>query len=146
MVNELVTFTEQRGVYRLRRMTVPIGYGERSGEGPYMAWIVDTPEGAAVFLTMAIDIPQKLFMTVIVDGVQVMGMDVGGHRAVRTSEWENFHEECPYREGQECFYDGSGLMAIELLEAYERSGFDEEIIWTALTAYHKAVIGGETND
>jgi hypothetical protein len=38
------------------------------------------------------------------------------------------------------------MMAIELLEAYERSGFDEEIIWTALIAYHKAQIGGETND
>lgn len=61
-----------------------------------------------------------------------MAADLGYHK--RTEEWEGQlrTDDCPYLDGDPCYYDGSGLWAEEVFETLVTKGSDA--VWNRLEA------------
>ena len=70
------------------------------------------------------------------DGYGNLPSDLGRHFTKRVSEWECPLESCLWLDGQPCFYDGSGLQALEFWLAHGDGSKPEqgEAFWVALEA------------
>jgi len=100
-------------------------------------WVVKGPNGAVQFLVFTdwlLPHVQEERMdghkqTVI--GLQPMGADVGYHSPKPMYEGQASYESCPYLDGRDCYYDGSGCRADEWVREIllPRGG---EAVWEAL--------------
>jgi hypothetical protein len=67
-----------------------------------------------------------------------MATDIGYHaHSPQREGQEQDRRECPYLDGQACFYDGSGLQAEPVLEAFIHRG--DVAIWEALRERHDSL-------
>ena len=111
---------------------------------PLVAWVAGDERGCIAF--QAGPSPLALpYSTVDVGGILWMGHDVGRHTPRPVAPWdERPQDSCVYLDGMACYYDGSSLQALELLQRVVAAG-TEDAIWDELAGYFKAWIA-ERND
>ena len=74
-------------------------------------------------------------------GVRPDGIDVGYHSYAPLHEWQDSttKESCPYLDGHPCYYDGSGLRAVDWVPDFLSGG--TAWLWPQLEGYYNAVFG-----
>lgn len=71
-----------------------------------------------------------------------MAADIGYHSPYPHYEGQTvINQECPYLGGKPCYYDGSGLNAIPLMEILISQG--DEALWKKLKEYYQSVFESE---
>lgn len=61
--------------------------------------------------------------------------DLGYHSYKAHYDSQTSRNDCPWLDGKPCFYDGSGLNAIEVFKIFVSKG--EEALWNELERYYK---------
>lgn len=112
-------------------------------------WLLTGPEGAMQFLVYAYPTSDTRwdiygaypFNYPKVDSWWLSGVDVGAHRRrcmpADAGGYAHF-DECEYLDGAPCWYDGSGLVAEEVLRAWIGRDRDDEVIRAALESRYDA--------
>lgn len=81
------------------------------------------------------------FMLIAVPGMDLMPADLGYHALEPMYEGHEGGDECAVLDNRPCYYDGSGLHARKVMEAFHESGDDPESIWKYLEDYYEAMFG-----
>lgn len=112
---------------------------------PLVAWVAGDQRGCISF--QAGPCPIRLsYGTVDINGVPWMGHDVGRHTPRPVASWDDqARDSCVYLDGVPCYYDGSSLQAMELLQRVVAIG-SEEAIWAELAGYFQAWIVREDEE
>ena len=112
--------------------------GRRKGL-PVAAWVAGDERGCVAF--QAGPAPMRLpYSTVDIGGVPWLAYDVGRHTPHPVASWdENPQDSCIYLDSMPCYYDGSSLQAMELLQRVVAAG-TEDAIWDELAGYFRAWI------
>jgi hypothetical protein len=114
------------------------------GDMPIVAWVAGDARGCIAF--QAAPMPMRLHSTVEISGVQWMGHDVGRHTPRPVASWDAAPQDsCLYLDGMPCYYDGSTLQAMELLQRVVAIG-SEDAIWDELADYFRAWIVRDEED
>lgn len=71
-----------------------------------------------------------------------LGVDIGMHSATPTEWTESM--DCDLLPSGRCWYDGSGLRAIDIADEWRRRGRDEDFVWRYLLAHYTSVFYGGT--
>jgi hypothetical protein len=97
--------------------------------GMGIRFLLKGEHGAMQFLCRCgVDLPRR-----IDSGVSMYGVDLGYHSLQPTFEGETvFEERCEHLDGRPCHYDGSSLVAADVMERFARDG--EEAVWAVLRA------------
>jgi hypothetical protein len=115
-----------------------MGGGRHGRHGMDFKFLLGAEEGVVNFTFFASDLlPGSLHYGSTRDGVAklgVMAADLGHHWTRPTWEGEERHGPCDYLHGADCYYDGSGLNAADVLDRFLREGMDA--VWQELEAYH----------
>lgn len=73
--------------------------------------------------------------------LSVLPADLGYHSLVPHYEGQSaMGEPCPYLDGRTCYYDGSGLNAMDAFDVFTDRG--EEALWAFLEQYYACVFEG----
>lgn len=110
-----------------------------------IAWVGGNARGCIVFQVWRMpDKVSDLYGMQKIGGKWWMGTDVGRHTARPVAEWDTkAHDGCEYLDGMPCYYDGSSLQALELLQRAVSAG-SEDAIWAELAGYFRAWIARES--
>ena len=107
--------------------------------GVEMRWYLFGPEGVVQFVTYTnwmlahnrTDNPALL---------KPLPADVGYHSRVPMYEGQRpMDGECPLLDGDQCYYDGSGLYAVDMFETLVSGGSDA--VWAKMVEYYEEVFG-----
>jgi hypothetical protein len=104
--------------------------------GLNMLFVLKNEKGAVQFLVYTGWYPNWEWMKN--EKGSVMPADLGYHSPTAHYEGQTKHEGCAWLDGADCYYDGSGLNAIEVFKTLVQQG--EEAMWTSLEEYHKQVL------
>lgn len=125
---------ERNGLMCYRRILPFTG----DGDMPIVAWVAGNERGCIAF--QAAPMPMRLYSTVDIGGVPWMGHDVGRHTPRPVTSWDGTPQEsCVYLDAMPCYYDGSTLQAMELLQRVVAIG-SEDAIWDELAGYFRSWI------
>ena len=109
------------------------GYNDRGGKygvhGMGIRWLLRGKYGAVQFLMNAGWVPGEKMRLAIADCFPT-GFNLGYHALVPHYEGQDSMGPCEYLDGKECFYDGSGLAADDLMHEFIREG--ERVVWEKL--------------
>lgn len=109
--------------------------GETGVHGMDIRFVMRGPKGAVQFTMTTGWVPGERGTDPMVSRLFPMGMDLGYYAYSPQREGqEQDRRECPYLDGQACFYDGSALPAEPILEAFVTLG--EPPVWKALRNRH----------
>lgn len=113
----------------------------RGGEMEGATWFVVT-DGVAAVQFAYLPIPgHEGSLGANIDGVWVLGMDVGYHQS--EPMWEDQKPMgCDHLRTGECFYDGSSLAADAVIKEWAQAGASAEWMWDYLTLLHRERFGG----
>lgn len=119
--------------------------GSHGVHGLSMRFVLKGPEGAVQFILYTGWLPQKVEADKL--GMRFIGkwqslsgplpVDLGYHSRKPLYEGHSSMGPCAYCDGEECFYDGSGLNAADAMYSLVNGG--DEGLWTFLTAYYQHV-------
>jgi hypothetical protein len=116
----------------------PKSYGQH---GMDLRFLLRGPKGVTQFLVSTGWVPGKKGVPASLADYFPSATDIGYH--AMTPQWEGQEEygrECEYLGGRTCYYDGSGLSAEPILDAFIRRG--DAAVWTALHEWHDGLKGG----
>jgi hypothetical protein len=134
---EALSAFERNGLMCYRRILPWAG----DADLPIVAWVAGDQRGCIAF--QAAPTPMRLYSTVDINGVPWMGHDVGRHTPRPVASWDTEYgprdEPCIYLDGMPCFYDGSSLQAMELLQRVVAIG-SEDAIGDELADYFRSWI------
>lgn len=106
--------------------------------GDRKVWLLSGPRGVVQFLLLELtDRHSALYDDVVQhDGKVWMAADVGYHSPRPRYGSQEAMGPCEYLDGVQCYYDGSGMAAIDLAKKWAEHGYDEEVIWESLAGYY----------
>jgi hypothetical protein len=133
-------FEPKETTYRgLKARRVLQKFNTKIGE-KQIAWVLRNAEGAISFVVMICDRPPgmeafgSIPMGMLVDEHNLyMPVDLGAHWAIEppNPEYYSSMDDCFALDGAHCWYEGSGLRAIELLGLLMQNA-NETVIWAAM--------------
>lgn len=133
-----------------RRRDTPHDDQPESGRYTRHRWLLIGAAGAVQFI--ANEIPAGTQMRQVYssftrhrphpNGALWDGRDLGYHSPRPMHEGMAMMQTCDVIEGQ-CWYDGSGLQAIELCDEWAAAGYDDEVIWRTLEEHYLYTFHGD---
>jgi len=146
-----------RGIKTGRLVRRKVEKPERQGEDETLrsTWYVIGRRGAVQFVYFkhlaggwmaehAKTAPPGIY-TMTADGHALMAVDVGYHSPTPRYDDQPSMGGCDVLEG-DCFYDGSGLAGIRLLELWAENFFDDEVVWRYLELDYVETFHEETGE
>jgi len=146
--------------YDHREFPEECGGGGHGQSGMDMRWVLSGPLGAVQWVVHMVNwvpgnvrsikgVEERLPVSLVPCMQHGLGdlyaTDLGYHSPIELYEGQ-YHTEpgkCEYLPGQDCYYDGSGLNAEPLLEAFLNHG--PMAVWAALARYYNDVLSERNN-
>lgn len=139
-----------------RKITFAPAYDKRDPDptknygihGVEMRWILHGDEGAIQFIvytgwhlpSVQAELDQKLDSRFPHLSCHPSGADVGYHSPKPRHEWQDApRDNCHILDGP-CYYDGSSLHAVDVLNILVEHG--DEAVWAHLEKYYQDIFGG----